>query len=423
MATMALAPAVNTMGQQINSGGVIQGAVNSLRNRLGGMVREFFDFFLEKIYGPFRRGVFEASRISQYLNSMIKRINGTIVAGLYSGITMYVTIQNAIKFVFWVSIMVITILASVFIIFFFGIIPFIGIITSVIAIISSTSAELGPMLEGPAEVFCFGVGTPVATSNGGRCAVENLTYGTELLGGGIVEGLVRFNGAATTMYNIDGVHVSGTHIVFNGDNPCSVSDHPRAVPIDIMYPVVYCPIVSNRILFAGHSLTKFCDWEEVDGQAEQVYDKEVRRILRLSGDASLPPGFGCETPVITKNNGPTSIKNIVIGDKVLDFNNTYVDVIGISLRRVKTTFCSSSAAATDGVIYWNDCGWAYLADGLGSKSGDEVVLDVYHLITSSGTFMVHLGGKLLHVRDFTEVGWQMIDELTPLVLKHLGAAQ
>lgn len=423
MATMALAPAVNTMGQQINAGGVVTGAVNSLRNRLGSMVREFFDFFMEKIYGPFRRGIFEASRITQYLNSMIKRINAVIVAGLYSGITMYVTVQNAIKFVFWVCIMVITILASVFIIFFFGIIPFIGIITAVIALITSASAELGPMLQGPAEVFCFAPGTQVATSNGGRCAVENLSYGTELLGGGVVEGLVRFNGAATTMYEVGGIHVSGTHIVFDGGRPCSVADHSEAKPIDIMYPVVYCPIISNRILYAGHSLTKFCDWEEVTGSAEEAYDEEVRRILRVHGSASLPPGFIGETPVITKNNGLTSIKNIVIGDKVLDFNNTYVDVIGISQRKVKTTFCSASAAATDGVIYWNAGTWAYLEDGLGAKSGDEVVLDVYHLITSSGTFMVHLGGKVVHVRDFTEVGWQMIDELTPLVLKHLGGGQ
>lgn len=424
MAEMALAPAVNTMGQQINAGGVVTGAVNSLRNRLGGMVREFFSFFMEKIYGPFRRGIFEVSRITQYLNSMIKRMNATIVAGLYSGITMYITVQNAIKFVFWVCIMIITILASVFIIFFFGIIPFIGIITTVIALITSTSAELGPMLEGPAEVFCFAPGTPIATSNGGQCSVNDLTCGTELLGGGVVEGLVRFNGAATTIYNVDGVHVSGSHIVFDNGRPCYVADHPTARPIDIHYPILYCPIISNRILYAGHNFTKFCDWEEVSGEAEEAYDEEIRRILKVNGCASLPPGIAGDTPVITKNNGLTSIRSVNIGDKVLDKNNIYTDVIGISRRTVKATFCSATAAATDGVIFWKeDCGWTYLDEGLGLKSGDEQVVEVYHLITGSGTFMVQLVGRWIHVRDFTEVGWDRIDNLTPLVLRHLAGSQ
>jgi hypothetical protein len=419
MASAALAPAVNTMGQQINSGGVIQGVVNSLRNRLSGMVNEFFNFFMEKIYGPFRRGIFEASRITQYLNSMIKRMNATLVAGLYSGLTLYVTIQNVIKFVFWVSIIVLGILAAIFILLFFKIIPFIGILTTVIAIITTAAVMLGPLLDGPADVFCFAPGTEVATSNGGRCAVENLTYGTELLGGGFVQGLVRFNGAATTMYDIGGVHVSGTHLVYDDGHPTSVRDHKTARPVDIMYPVVYCPIVSNRILYAGHTLTKFADWEEVSGEAEEAYDEQVRRVLGFSGKATLGPGFGAETPVITKNNGPTSIRSVVIGDKVLDANNTYTEVIGISQQVVKTTFCSASAQATDGVIFWNGSSWAYMD---GAKSGDESTLTVYHLITSSGTFMVFGGGKATLVRDFTEVGWSKIDGLTPLVLEWLGGS-
>jgi hypothetical protein len=422
MAEMALAPAVNTMGQQINSGGVIVSVVNSLRNRLATMVRDFFSFFMEKIYGPYRRGIYEVSRVTQYLNSMIKRVNAVIVAALYAGLTMYLTLQNTIKFVFWVSITILTILSAVFVIMFFGLLPFLGIITSVITLITLASSALGPLVEGPADVFCFAPGTPISTSNGDMCPVEDLTYGTVLLGGGVVEGVVRFNGSGTTMYNIDNVYVSGTHLVYDGERICPVHEHSRAAPSSHTCPVVYCPIVSNRVLFAGRALTKFCDWEEVSGEAEDIYDEEVRRLLGIPrSGTSLPPGIAGDTPVITKNNGPTSIRDVNIGDIIIDVNNTYTEVVGISRRTISVSACSSSAEVTDGVIAADEKGsWDYVGEGVGLKSGDQATLEVYHLITSSGTFMLQLGGKWCCVRDFTEVGWQRIDELTPLVLRHLN---
>ena len=56
-----------------------------------------------------------------------------------------------------------------------------------------------------------------------------------------------------------------------------VADYKGAVRTDIICPILYCPIISNCILYAGAgTLTKFSDWEEVGGAAADEFAGRVR---------------------------------------------------------------------------------------------------------------------------------------------------
>jgi hypothetical protein len=424
-AQAAVAPAAGMMGKQVDAGGVIAGMVNSARASFSDKFKGFIRFFLDSIYAPFERGIRQVSIVTQYLNSAIGRINAIILSMVYMGLTLYTTLTNSIAFIISVTILVLGILSGVFIPMFFVLIVFLALLIGTVTFV--TEMGYGDLVKGPAEVFCFARGTQVATEDGGRVPIETLKVGDELLGGGRVEGMLTFSGAGATIYRIDDTLVSGAHLVYAGGQWMPVSQATDAKRTNIICPILYCPIVSNCIIYAGAGqLTKFADWEEVSGAAADAYDQEVRRLLGCGTAAAptLAPGFQETIPVITKNNGPCGIQAVRIGDYVLDADDKWTEVLGIVRRTVKVGFCSSTAPATDGIISYNFAArkWEQLPKGSSAPATDEESVEqtIYHLVTSSGSFAVIAAGNGYVVRDATEVGWDKIDTLTPLVLQHLN---
>jgi hypothetical protein len=421
----AVEPVNSMMGKQVDAGGVVAGMVNSARATLTEQFNTFEKFFLEKIFSPFERGIRQVSIVTQYLNSSISRINAIILSMVYMGLTFYTTMTNSVAFIISTTILVLGILSGVFIPMFFVLIVFVSLLIGTVTFV--TKMGYGDLVKGPAEVFCFARGTQVATEDGERTSIETLKVGDELLGGGRVEGMLTFSGGGATMYRIDDTLVSGAHLVYDNKGTwMPVSQFSGSVRTDIICPVLYCPIVSNCTIFAGAThLTKFADWEEVEGAAADAYDQEVRRLLGCSsGPPTLAPGFCETTPVFTKNNGPCGIQTVRIGDKVLDADDKWTEVIGIVCRTVRSDFCSSTAPATDGVLYYNFTArsWEQIPNGCTETDGEEdgVERTIYHLVTGSGTFAAVLGRTVYVVRDATEVGWDKIDTLTPLVLGNLN---
>ena len=81
----AAAPAVDVMGKQVESGGVISQLQSSIRNMLGELMRSFSGV-LEGFYRRYNAGVLETTRITQRLRSMVQRLQGAVVASLYMGL-------------------------------------------------------------------------------------------------------------------------------------------------------------------------------------------------------------------------------------------------------------------------------------------------------------------------------------------------
>jgi len=419
---IALEPASNMMGKQVEAGGVVAQLINSARSTFANLFDSFKEFFTEKIFAPFRRGIFELSRVTQYLNSSLSKLNAVILSFVYMGLTFYTTLTNSVSFVISVIILMLGIIAGLFFPMFFVLIAFIVLLTTTVSVV--TEAGYGDLVKGPAEVFCFARGTQIATEDGGRNSIEQLLPGDRLLGGGVVQGMMRFNGCGAKMYRINDTLVSGAHLVHDNQQWQSVRNAKCAVETDIICPILYCPIVSNCVLYAGSGsvLTKFADWEEVDGAAADNYDKVVRRLLNCKYDRlpSLAPGFKETTPVVTKNNGLSGIQSVKIGDMVLDTDDKWTEVIGIASRTIRSDFASSSAVATDGVIYYNFTARSWDQYPNGCREGDAAEHTIYHLITSSGSFAIYLNGVVHVVRDATEVGWERIDSLTSMVLEALN---
>lgn len=411
----ATTPAIRLMESQVKGGGVIQDIQNGIRTLLAKIV-DSFSTVLQSFYETYRRGMLQFARVWQTFRSMTGRMEASVVSTMYAFLSGYTGILNSVDFIIRIAIIMINIIASLFILMFFTFLPFLPVLIGSVNMI--TSAGYGDKVKGPASIFCFGRGTLIHAADGRLIPIEQLIPGTTLKGGGVYEGAFKFDGSATPLYLLNDVLVSGSHLVYDDDTGAAqaVEDDPRARKTALISPILYCPIVGNRILYAGRSAIKFADWEEVAGEAEDAYDTEVRRILSvMSGSATLPPGF-CDQAVgiITKERGLMKISDARIGEHILDSDDHYSRILGLVKRRVKV---DRIAELTDGIIHFKGGMWTYEIGGM-AEGNQEI--DIYHIITDSGTFAVMRGDSWIITRDATEVGLERLDDLTPLVLSHLN---
>ena len=409
------APVQQLMRKQVDAQGTILTAQNGLRTSLAkttGTINEKFTWFYDK----YKQGIYLYSRIGQGIASAMRRIGAMANSLVYLMLTAYTGVMNTMDLSVTVAIIIAAILM---------VIPFVNVATYFLTIPTMAFAVNWKIQS---NKLCFARGTPVMTANG-NIPVEQLVVGQKLADGSIVEGMFTFNGLDTELYLLNGVLVSGSHLVYGPGGVCAVENHPDARLTTTRSSLLYCPITSSRVVYTPpNSLTnkptKFADWEEVSGHAEDDYDSEVRKILQFKEpllSSTLPSGLRGHVSVITKENGLVLLSGVKIGEHILDCDDKYSEVIGLCRRTVKVA--DSAANFTDGTMYYdfNGASWKYLDDKITTAIGSSSV-DVYQLITNSGTYAVISDeGAVFVIRDATEVGLHRIDSLTPLVLQHLNS--
>lgn len=421
-------PATAVLQQQVGSSGVIGEMQNSIRNMLGSMSRELGSG-LDVFYQRYQAIQGQVSRIMQYLQSAMGRINGVIGATVYLAVSMIVSMINTVEFIVWICIAIIIILVVIFIILFFILAPFSPLLLAVVTVI--TSAGFGAMIGGAASVFCFAEDTHVLAANNKTIKVQDLVIGDKLSDGSTVEGMFVFDGARTPLYDLYGCLVSGTHLVYDTKSKryCEVADHPDAQLTIKRSERLYCPITSNRhvpVLTSQGRQILFCDWEEVaTDEGEKAWMKAVYEQLGVNDDILAyksnnfndVAGMRPHVKVAMATGQWCSIEMVNIGDAVLYGSGQETKVLGKVLRQY------NGADVAPGTWRKNakSKSWQRGCSGLpnNKKEGaDEGKL--YHLITDSGTFIINSDGFMYEVRDATEVGIENLRACTPAVLSSLN---
>lgn len=425
-----ITPATGVLKQQVGSSGVIGEMQNSIRNMLGTMGREFGSG-LDLFYQRYQAIQGQVTRIMQYLQSAMGRISGFIGATIYLAVSMIVSMINTIEFIVWICIAIVIILVVIFIILFFILAPFSPLLLVVVSIIAA--AGFGAMIGGAASVFCFAEDTTVLASNGNTIKVQDLVEGTILSDGSVVEGMFVFDGTRTPLYDLYGCLVSGTHIVYNTKSRryCEVAEHPDAKQTIKRSDRVYCPITSSRhvpvITPEGRSIL-FCDWEEVaSDSACEAWMKEVYKQLNINDDLlhninndENLAGMRAHVRVAMADGQWKSIEKVLIGDTILYGHGKSTKVLG---RVKRCTMAPSQRFIEPGTWMKNtrQKEWHRAGSGQQEKqNSQEKMVDIYHLITDSGTFIINSDGFMYEVRDATEVGAANLRSCTPAVLSALN---
>jgi hypothetical protein len=387
---------------------------------------------LERIFDIFGRRFnltiheIHKSFLKQY--DIINKADAIATSSVFAGLSIIKSVMNAFELMIIVSIAILVILAVLVLFLFFMLLPTIPLILVAIAIIASTSYAGATI--GMSNSFCFHPDTKIILNGKKHAPINTISVGDVLDGGSIVNSIMKFKcSVSTQLYSVDGVIVSGSHLIYNGSNPIFVKDYAMAKPYHGVLPdVLYClNTTSHRIPTFGETTSHiFADWEELDGSDMEDWYKFVHNELNNDrADISLLPqsvqlsetGLSPNLMVETET-GPKRATSLVLGDKIAD-KDGFTEIIGLVTiaSSENRAFGSLNGVVMSGATWINDNEeWKPAAL---CKTWSDVlpVSDMIAIFTESGTFKA---GSFL-CRDFSDIGLASINKTYTFTLSRLTA--
>jgi hypothetical protein len=435
-------------------------SVNAIRQTTSTMF-SVLSSYLDKFYKQFNTSIFEISRIVQYLRMAFGRINSMATSFIYIGITVFRGILNTIQFVIKVILTICGILLAVIIILFFILFPVIPIIIATLTAIVSTVFALTSVMSDSISAdanskkggfFCFAKSASILLKNGTIVTMDHIKLGDELSHDcGIITSVITMDGTNETLYDLLGIHVSSSHLVKGTDGIWkSVKEDERSTPINLKTDVLYCfnTTTNNIPVVVPNSpdIILFRDWEEIsvnDENGQAFWNYMIMKSLNTytpkshnnwKYDLLYESSIGLLHPstLIKTISGYTPLKNIEIGDFILDNNNKPQIVYG-KIQSINDTDSKNhdvyeyigtdgpvgpvgpvgtvGTVGPDGTIGWRKR----------PSTIDSTVAIGNQLIVSGGIIVLFddIIKQERIIRDFTEIGIEHISVTYPFVLFRL----
>lgn len=399
----------------------------NMRTLLGNMYKKFSsitDIFTRRFYN-----VFHSLRMTFLkLFSSMQKTYALSVSSVFAGISAYLALNNSFYFMMTVVIVILVILVVLVIFFFFLLAPALPVILSVIAIISATA--IGGAVGGMSSTFCFAEGTQVRMADG-PTPIQSVKLGDTTETGATVVGTMMFDTPAEDLYNLHGVIVSASHIVYEEGAPIHVQDHPDAFKVPYAQNSrLYCLITTDHhIPVVGNAGTlDFADWEEIDATCDlEAWNAYVQATLnstqrpqkatsaQLNSEAAFTGKTRIWTPV-----GPAEIRGIHPGSIIVDADGNPTRVNGV-VRLAASEI--AGAVKLDTGAYASAGAWMQTNGVWKQQETMEVPVEEtwYSIFTESGTFRLCCGQHIgTPVRDFTDVGPEQIADTYEWVLRTLA---
>jgi hypothetical protein len=241
---------------------IVQGIVSSIADTFAAlwkMCYESYSSIMKKMYAA--ASLFRNMLIQ--LNSLTDRIQAIVFSITMSLISMLAAFINTVQLVLIVAIIVIGILLILQIILFFLLAPISGLIMTMAAVVSVVVVTVvTAVMASTVAGACFAGETPVHMANGIDIPISEIKVGDVLIDGGVVSAVHEFS-QQNILYNLDGVLVTGDHLVLRKTGELiPVYQHERAFPSKRKDKRVWClTTTTRRIHCLGHV---FADWEEID---------------------------------------------------------------------------------------------------------------------------------------------------------------
>jgi hypothetical protein len=402
----------------------------NIRALLGNMWNRFND-----MTGIFMRrfnSVFHQLHVTfvKLLSAMDKTF-AVAVSAVYEGLSTIHTITSFIDLLIKVVIIILVILVALVILLFFVLWPFIPLIMVVIGIISTTA--FAGSVGGMASSFCFHGETLIHTVAGPVPLCE-IKIGDSLLGGGVVNGCMDFAVEAEDLYELYGVQVSASHIVYTQEGSMHVSDHPDARKIPTNTNRLYCLITSNRVIpvESDRGFMLFADWEELGQHQESELYKWHRQVFTAlnPGKEYIKPSRNIlESEAVVSENvcvmtpsGPIEIREICPGDRVMDVHGKETRVTGVvrvdgsEVSHVTEIGDNTYISASTWIYNSATCIWEHPTNIHASNPSLRARV-WYSLFTESGSYQIVNSLNIGGIRDFTDIGPDRIHETYGWILE------
>ena len=417
--------------KQIGVAGNSADMVNTMRS-ITKSVHDAFTSLLGKYVYKFNSTIFEMSRIMQYLGMAMKKLNAIMVSLIYVGLSVFRSIVNAIQFIIKVILIICGIILGLMIILIFVLFPFIPLIVAtlgaVVAIITIISVAVVGAIAGSsaadlATQICFAKDTKIVCEDGIKC-VSEIKLGDKLKGCGEITATIKLSGKGVKLFDICGIHVSGSHLV-KGEVWNTVAQDPRSIQTDIESDILYCfNTSSNNIPVQGKEIVIFRDWEEInDIESQRIWSymilKKLNNLCHYSKwkDGIKPSEIPIMNAKVKTVRGFVNISELDLSDKVLDRNDKEQAIIGIIKGKI-----SDVKKETELHTEWHTELYELHDVWIKGKStlvpGSETI-EGRTLITETGEFIIWDGAEKL-IRDFTDIGHDAIHETYPFICSRLN---
>ena len=396
--------------KQMGAASVLTNVMKIMRTQLQKIYTPFSSM-MDKFWLKFKQIGTLASRIFQHIYMAMKKAAATATASIYIAISLQLAFLNTLDFVINVIMIVLYIMIALAFIFFLPILPVMFFVTMAVnGIEAGMPGRTGTM----GTIFCFAPNTHVILHDSTTLHIQDIQIGTVLLGGQYVEAILEVPGS-DELYMLNGVKVSGEHLVLYTKQYITVKEHIEAHKINDYVPTLWTLITSNRqIPVRGlYGTILFSDWEEMPDTLEssKAWDSIVRSVLPCFPSNTVPTTPPCLDPkikVFKFQSGLVPLSSIIRGDWIMG-DTSWTKVIGICSREVNNCIYWEGSRVTDGVWIRSNTKWSHPMD---DKPMDDKSKPYgykwqgLHLITESGTFKILTAALNIHVvRDFTEVGW------------------
>ena len=439
--TLFMGPINALFGKQANVAGDAVNAVNTARNIAQTLYNSFLSY-LDIMFKKFNSSVFEMSRVVQYLRMAVQRANAMAVSLVYTGISVFRAMINAIQFVIKVVLIICGIMLAIIIILWFVLFPVIPIILATLgAVVAAVMAFAGVLSSSISDSandkmggFCFAEDAPiiVQTADGTEQTKQasQVKLGDILAhGGGRVTSVILMEGKNIPLYQLHGIHVSGSHLVKGTDGEWkSVSEDERAIRSDRTSPIIYCfNTTSNTIPIKSTSNTViwFRDWEEIkndDTNGQFMWNYLISKILHRDTNYNAWKSnltMHCETAIlglevlVKTTEGFVPIWLLTNFGTVADRDGKAQAVLGIVHGEVANAEETNGKWHTELYVLEHDT-WVKSSNTVYHGSN---IIHGMTLITESGEFAIwdEYEQREKWIRDFTEVGYQTIHETYPFV--------
>jgi hypothetical protein len=406
---MVMVPIMGIFSTQLSAAKSTQQSANTMRTSAASGIAKPFNALINFAWKRFGYILAQIMRVMYKMNSSFQRIFGITLASVFAGISVFKSINNTIKLILKVCIILLSIIIALLFLIFIPIAPFIAIflIPTIIFISQMQGADKVGGMQGALN-NCVKKGTKVKCGDGWK-SVEDICIG-ERLWEGTVKGILYGKGSASV--SIHSVHISELHIVLSPSSRwIFAKDHPDAIPCETP-DVVYSLVTSSGTwtVKVDEAELFLRDWTHADGNDELI-QRKVCSLLQTPFAGIKGMGLlGPETSVLCapSNSSPARsirLESLRLGDKIWD---------GEEFTEVTSIYRSSELGNTSGP---NSSAWSRGASGWVqspvSASGKQV--PQIHCATKSGRLVAD--GML--IRDFNEIDKEHFHELEEFLLSLL----
>jgi len=188
------------------------------------------------------------------------------------------------------------------------------------------------------RVKCFDKDTEITMNDGSIKKISEIKSGDILIDNNEVTACIKVESKGSSMYNLDDIVVSNSHIVKYSGKWIPVSKYPDAIKYAFYNePHLYCLNTSNKTIQIGNYT--FTDWDEIyDNDIDEILVNPFIPISKLNEiHCKLDSGFKGDTKIKLNDDTLRDIKNINVGD-ILEKGEEVYGIVEINGKNVDEQF-------------------------------------------------------------------------------------